>query len=106
MSAGLPWLLSGVLLLLAVEYHAIVKWEEGLLVGRLGDAYRTYLLQVPRWVPLLRAAPAGRPLLSGYSWRETLFSERGTLIAIAIGLLLLGLKSTLATTNWALGAGG
>ena len=27
-----------------------------------------------------------------YSWRETFFSERGTLIALAIGFLLLYLK--------------
>jgi protein-S-isoprenylcysteine O-methyltransferase Ste14 len=30
-----------------------------------------------------------------YSWRETLFSERGTLIAIALGYLLLWMKSEL-----------
>jgi protein-S-isoprenylcysteine O-methyltransferase Ste14 len=105
-SAGLPWLVPGVLLLLAVEYHAIVKWEEGLLVVRLGDPYRTYLLQVPRWVPSWRAAAASRALLGGYSWRETLFSERGTLIAIVVGLLLLGAKGALRSGNWTLGAGG
>jgi protein-S-isoprenylcysteine O-methyltransferase Ste14 len=107
MSAGLPWLVPGVLLLLAIEYHAIVKWEEGLLVVRLGDPYRTYLLQVPRWVPLVRGAPASRPLLSAYSWRETLFSERGTLIAIAVGYVLLGVKTAMAASGgWMLGAGG
>jgi protein-S-isoprenylcysteine O-methyltransferase Ste14 len=106
LNAQLPWLVPGVLLLLALEYHAIVRWEEGLLVVRLGDPYRAYLLQVPRWMPSLRATAATRPLPDAHSWRETLFSERGTLIAIAVGFLLLGLKDALGTANWALGAGG
>jgi hypothetical protein len=33
---------------------------------------------------------AGRP---AFSWRDTLFSERGTLIAIAVGLVLIWLKN-------------
>ncbi len=60
-SSGLLWLLPGVVLLLAVEYHAIVRWEEGLLEARLGEAYRAYASDVPRWVPSRRRSPvAGR----------------------------------------------
>lgn len=90
-SARLPWLAPLVLLLLAFEYHAIVKWEERLLESRLGDAYRTYALRVSRWLPSIRTPDR---LLSDarFSWRETLFSERGTLIAIGLGYLLLWAK--------------
>jgi protein-S-isoprenylcysteine O-methyltransferase Ste14 len=97
LSARLPWAAPIVMLLLAIEYHAIVRWEEGLLAVRLGEPYRIYLSEVPRWVPSRRVSTAARPLASAFSWRETLFSERGTLIAIVVGYVLLGVKSAMAT---------
>jgi protein-S-isoprenylcysteine O-methyltransferase Ste14 len=93
-SAGLVWLIPPIVLLLAFEYHAIVRWEEHLLEGRLGDDYREYAARVPRWIPL--ASPVSRgPQVPGlkFSWRDTLFSERGTLMAIVGGYLLLWYKS-------------
>jgi protein-S-isoprenylcysteine O-methyltransferase Ste14 len=91
-SARLPWLAPVVFLLLALEYHAIVRWEERLLETRIGRPYIEYLTRVPRWIP----NPAGRSLSDGravFSWTQTLYSERGTLIAIAAGYLLLALKA-------------
>jgi protein-S-isoprenylcysteine O-methyltransferase Ste14 len=90
--ARLPWLAVPIAILLGLEYHAIVRWEEGLLTGRLGQPYRDYLRLVPRWIP---RAPrtADKPLPPAFSWRETVFSERGTLIAIAVGFLLLWVKA-------------
>jgi protein-S-isoprenylcysteine O-methyltransferase Ste14 len=90
-SAQLIWLAPIVVLLLAVEYHAIVRWEEALLTERIGEAYARYVATVPRWLPSLTAAPASAGVT--FSWRATLFSERGTLIAIAAGFLLLWLKA-------------
>ena len=93
-SAGLLWLVPPIVLLLAFEYHAIVRWEERLLEARLGDAYRTYAARVPRWMPRLAGGQIGRgPSVPAFSWRDTLFSERGTLIAVALGYLLLWYKS-------------
>jgi protein-S-isoprenylcysteine O-methyltransferase Ste14 len=91
-SARLLWITPFVLLVLAFEYHAIVKWEERLLEARLGDAYRRYASRVSRWVPSLRT-PERLVSDARFSWRETLFSERGTLIAIALGYLLLWVKA-------------
>ena len=51
LSARLPWLAPIFVLVLAIEYDAIVRWEERLLVERLGDAYREYAARVPRWMP-------------------------------------------------------
>jgi len=93
-SARLLWLAPLVAIVLALEYHAIVRWEEGLLTARRGDEYRAYLARVPRWVPSFGAATAAAPS-EGHSWRDTLFSERGTLIAIAAGYILLWIKSRL-----------
>jgi protein-S-isoprenylcysteine O-methyltransferase Ste14 len=99
-AAGLPWLAPVVAVLLAAEYHAIVRWEERLLEARLGAAYRDYASRVPRWLPgARRAGPAGGAAVSpapGFSWRDTLFSERGTLVAIAAGFALLWLKFRLS----------
>lgn len=92
--ARLVWMAPVILVLLGLEYHAIVRWEEGLLESRRGDDYRAYMSRVPRWLPSLRSInPDGAA--TGYSWRETLFSERGTLIAIAVGFGLLWAKAAI-----------
>jgi protein-S-isoprenylcysteine O-methyltransferase Ste14 len=108
LTAQLVWLAAVAAVLLALEYHAIVRWEERLLEARVGDAYREYLSRVPRWVP--RTADSGRTGLQrgqdpsptferaaisseSFSWRQTLFSERVTFVAIAVGYLLLWIKA-------------
>src|SRR4029078_5831708 len=50
LSAGLLWLAPVVVILLAFEYHAIVRWEETLLAVRLGDAYLDHQTSLPRRV--------------------------------------------------------
>jgi protein-S-isoprenylcysteine O-methyltransferase Ste14 len=93
-SAHLVWLVPIFVLVLSLEYHAIVRWEEELLRSRRTDEYQAYAARVPRWIPSVRngrqPAAGGQQPLS--SWRETFFSERGTLIAIATGFLLLWTK--------------
>ena len=100
LTARLIWLAAAIFVLMAVEYHAIVRWEEALLESRLGQAYRDYAARVPRWMPVLfnrgerkdRGDERRDEDQEAFSWRETLFSERGTFIAIAVGYLLLWLK--------------
>jgi hypothetical protein len=88
------WLVPVFIVILSLEYHAIVRWEEGLLESRRGDEYRAYAARVPRWMPAVVRRPSTVDRrLSTFSWRETLFSERGTLIAIALGYLLLWIKN-------------
>lgn len=101
-SAGLPWLAPILAAILAFEYHAIVRWEERLLEERLGEPYHAYAARVPRWLPTTfnrrdRNARGVQNLSADsaaavFSWRETFYSERGTLVAIAIGFALLWLK--------------
>jgi protein-S-isoprenylcysteine O-methyltransferase Ste14 len=96
--ARLPWLALVFLALLLLEYHAIVSWEERLLASRIGDAYVQYMTRVPRWMPKPPKAQGSRPKSQGsetFTWGETFFSERGTLIAIAAGCLLLWLRDRL-----------
>jgi protein-S-isoprenylcysteine O-methyltransferase Ste14 len=95
-AARMPWLAPIILVLLALEYHAIVRWEETLLESRLGQAYREYAARVPRWIPSFNRGDRGlRRATDGFSWRATLFSERGTLSAMAAGYLLLWVKAHL-----------
>ena len=95
-AARMLWLAPIVVVLLALEYHAIVRWEETLLESRLGQAYREYAARVPRWIPSFNRGDRGlRRATDGFSWRATLFSERGTLSAMATGYLLLWVKAHL-----------
>jgi protein-S-isoprenylcysteine O-methyltransferase Ste14 len=121
LSARLVWLAPLIVLLLAFEYHAIVRWEEQLLEARMGAPYREYRTRVPRWMPRARLKPSafarrilgatadksracppklagshargGGNALAERDWRDTLFTERGTLIAMAAGYALLWLKA-------------
>jgi len=91
-AARLLWLAPILVVLLVLEYHAIVRWEEQLLATRIGEPYARYTRDVPRWLPSFnRAAPSDS--MSAFSWKQTLFSERGTLIAIFAGFLLLWIKA-------------
>ncbi len=100
LTARLIWMVPVVVVMLGFEYHAIVRWEETLLEARRGEEYRAYAARVPRWLPSTTRRDNGEgkdqmlPASSGvgFSWRETLFSERGTLVAIAAGFLLLYVK--------------
>jgi protein-S-isoprenylcysteine O-methyltransferase Ste14 len=94
LTARLVWLAPVVLVLLGLEYHAIVRWEETLLESRLGQAYRDYAARVPRWIPLFNRGDRKKrgDEQQVFSLRATFFSERGTLIAIALGYLVLWLK--------------
>jgi protein-S-isoprenylcysteine O-methyltransferase Ste14 len=97
LTARLVWFAPIVALLLGAEYNQIVKWEEQLLSARLGSAYSAYCARVPRWLPRFATPPPastqpGARHVPGTVSR-TLFSERGTLMAIALGYLLLWIKA-------------
>ena len=97
-TARLVWAAPVIAALLVLEYHLIIRWEESLLVSRYGATYREYARRVPRWLPrpgAYDAASDGAHAAPSFTWRDTLFSERGTLIAIAGGYLLLWAKAKL-----------
>ena len=95
LTARLVWLAAAAFVLLAAEYHAIVRWEEWLLEERLGDAYFTYASAVPRWWPTLEERTGSKVSAASapFAVSAVFFSERGTLIAIAVGYLLLWTKA-------------
>jgi protein-S-isoprenylcysteine O-methyltransferase Ste14 len=95
LTARLVWAAPVIAMLQFLEYQLIVAWEESRLESHYGVAYREYAARVPRWFPSQRAATDSPPATADsatFSWAETLFSERGTLVAIAVGYLLLWMK--------------
>ncbi len=79
---GLLWLVW-----MALQYTAIVRWEEANLVDKLGDAYVDYLTRVPRWFP------SGNPHPGSWSASRALSSERSTLIALVLVLALFAARA-------------
>ncbi len=89
--AGAVWALPVCWLFFFPYYVLIGRWEEHLLETRLGAPYRAYQRRVNAWLPRVPVfadvfAPAS------HSWRETFFSERGTLIAIVVMAIALSAK--------------
>jgi protein-S-isoprenylcysteine O-methyltransferase Ste14 len=87
--SGLLWMLPATLGVFAGYYRSIIEWEEALLADRFGDAYARYAAETPRWRPRLDRLPAALAASAMHPWREVAFSERGTLLAICVGAVLL-----------------
>jgi len=51
---SLSLLAAGVAILAALFLHRISRYEEKLLVERFGEEYRTYMADVPMWIPRVR----------------------------------------------------
>lgn len=78
---GVAWMVPVVLMLWAIQYHIIVRWEEDLLRERFGQAFRGYCGRVPRWLIRFARPKRGEPR----PWRETLHRERDSvLLALAL----------------------
>ena len=75
---GLAW--ATVWFVFAVlQYTAVVRWEESILLRSHGAAYQIYCERTPRWMPLGKPQEAGE-----WSLSRALRSERATLLAIAV----------------------
>ena len=90
-SSGLIWMVPIAWAIFALQYTAIIRFEEAALTQHFGDAYRKYMREVPRWGLNLGRLPVALRDRGPHAWREVAFSERGTLIAAAaITALLVG----------------
>jgi protein-S-isoprenylcysteine O-methyltransferase Ste14 len=81
--SGKLWLLALAWTLFLLQYSAIIRFEETLLTQRFGEEYTAYMTRVPRWWPRLANLGLALGDRAHHPWRDTLFSERGTLIAVA-----------------------
>lgn len=84
-----PYLQIVALAFFVVQYHFIVKEEEGYLRNVYGKSYEEYEKNVPRFFPKLisyKAKDVKQPL---FDWREGLKSERRTLQAFSLVTLTI-----------------
>ena len=77
----LVWAVPIVLMLGAVYYSLIVRWEEELLTAMWGEAYRHYAQVVPRWIPLTWRREIAR---APYSLPHAIYRDRRTLTATCV----------------------
>ena len=91
-AARVFWMLPIAWAAFALQYGAIAQWEEEFLAAQ-GPKHAAYVSSVGRWLPRPRAiAPTTSPLSRRHSWSAVLFSERGTLLAETLMLVLLAAK--------------
>src|SRR3954468_12907641 len=82
-ASGVLWFLPVAIVIFAIEYFYIVRYEEGVLESIFGAEYLAYKERTPRWFP----RPPAKKEKGQHDWAEAWRSEISTFmqyIAIAI----------------------
>ena len=79
-ASGVLWFLPVAILLFALEYTLIVRFEEGVLESFFGAEYLAYKQRTPRW---LARPPAAGTVAGPHDWGEAWRSETSTLLQYA-----------------------
>jgi len=80
--SGVLWFLPVAVVLFAIEYSLIVRYEEGVLESTFGEEYVSYKGRVPRWMPW----PPKQAANGEHDWGEAARSEVSTLLQyVALG---------------------
>ena len=101
--SGVLWFLPIAVLLFAVEYELIVRYEEGVLESIFGREYLDYKNETPRWIP---RPPRGEQAPGEYHWGEAFRSEISTFLQYAVLILAFWIKSRIVEGSggvWATG---
>ena len=88
----LLWMVPVAWLVFFFQYRAIARWEASFIRSKYTTAYDEYARHVRAWVPRWPPSAALKPLLPLHPWSEVFFSERGTLLAVAVVGTLLTVK--------------
>jgi protein-S-isoprenylcysteine O-methyltransferase Ste14 len=88
----LLWMLPIAWVVFFVQYRAIAKWEAAFIRSKYLTAYDDYARQVRAWMPRWPPRAALLAVTPLHPWRAVFFSERGTLLAVALMSLLLTIK--------------
>ena len=88
--SGVLWFLPIAVLLFAVEYELIVRYEEGVLESIFGREYLDYRNETPRWIP---RPPKGERAVGEYHWREAFKSEISTFLQYAVLIFAFWVKA-------------
>jgi len=90
--SGVLWFLPIAVILFAIEYELIVRYEEGVLESTFGQQYLDYQGRTPRWLP---RPPRGAAETGEHDWGEAWKSEISTFLQYAVLILAFYLKSWL-----------
>ena len=94
--SGVLWFLPIAVLLFALEYELIVRYEEGVLESIFGREYLDYKQETPRWIP---RPPRGEQAVAEYHWGEAFKSEISTFLQYAVLLAAFWIKSQVLDGN-------
>lgn len=89
--SGVLWFLPLAIVIFAVEYTLIVRYEEGVLESIFGDVYLAYKRDTPRWFPRPPRARDTGP----HDWREAWRSETSTFLQYAALVVVFAIKQRL-----------
>ena len=78
--SGVLWFIPVAILIFAIEYTLIVRYEEGVLESIFGQEYLDYKARTPRW---FWRPPAGSTQ-GQHDWQEALWSERSTILQYVV----------------------
>ena len=78
--SGVLWFIPVAIVLFAIEYTLIVRYEEGVLESIFGAEYLAYKSRTPRWIP---SPPAVRER-GEFHWGEAWKSELSTFMQYAV----------------------
>jgi steroid 5-alpha reductase family enzyme len=86
--SGVLWFLPIAVVIFAIEYSLIVRYEEGVLESIFGGEYLAYKRTIPRWIP----RPPSAPAKGEHDWAEAWKSEISTFMQYAVLILLFVVK--------------
>jgi protein-S-isoprenylcysteine O-methyltransferase Ste14 len=87
--SGVLWFLPIAVVLFAVEYSLIVRFEEGVLESTFGEEYLAYKASVPRWMP----RPPRSRSEGELDWTQAWRSEISTFLQYALLIVAFLIKS-------------
>jgi protein-S-isoprenylcysteine O-methyltransferase Ste14 len=86
--SGVLWFIPVAVVLFAIEYTLIVRYEEGVLESIFGQEYLRYKERTPRWIP----RPPGTDEEGEHHWGEAWRSEVSTFLQYAVITALFVVK--------------
>ncbi|HCY74294.1 MAG TPA: isoprenylcysteine carboxylmethyltransferase family protein [Ignavibacteriales bacterium] len=94
-----PYLQIVAIIFFIIQYHFIVKEEEGFLKTKFGNDYQNYLMNVPRFFPRLTQYKVSSIPQPNHNISAGLKSETRTLQAFGAAALLILIKWYLSSNN-------
>jgi len=89
-ASGVEWFVPIAIVIFAIEYTLIVRYEEGVLESIFGRSYLEYKARTPRWF----GRPPANSTQGPHEWGAAIWSERSTFTQYVAIALVFWLKAT------------